>query len=181
MDELLFRKIESEQDLENHDCGVGSIDQMVRNSYMQHLLGQQDTYKIVFDGKIIGFYAIQIRALNFDNSDAEFAQYYDGDPIFGYVYIRYLCVDKNAQGYGVGTTALEYIVKKMREEHERLPVRLIVFDALREKAEFYEKRGFSYVRSTDRDKVSEKVEMFLDLMPEERNKEAFKYFDKQLA
>lgn len=167
MDGILIRKISTKEELVGHSCGVDSVDRMIAESFMPHILRQQDTYKIMYKNTILGFYAIQIKAAECWDSDAEFAEYYDCEPAFGAVYVKYLGVDSPFQYCGVGSCALRYIVRTAQEESEKLPIRLIIFKALRDKVQYYLKRGFLILNQEEYNGDSETVDMYFDLMPDE--------------
>ena len=165
MNGIQFIKIKSDDELRGHNCGVASIDKMVENSFLPHLLRQQDTYKITYKNRILGFYAIRIIAIECDDADAEFAEYYDTEPVFGALYIKYIAIETQFQNHRIGTNTLNTIIKNANEDSQRLPIRLIIFDALRERIEFYQKRGFQLLKQQDIVGNSETVKMFFDLLP----------------
>lgn len=167
MDGIFITKITTEEDLVGHSCGVDCVDRMIADSFLPHITRQQDTYKIMYNNKIIGFYAIKIKAAECWDSDAEFSEYYDHEPSFGAVYVKYLGVDVASQRKGIGKCALSYIVSEAYKESKKLPIRLVVFNALRDKVPYYLKRGFMVLKDREYHSNSDTVEMFFDLMPDE--------------
>lgn len=158
-------KIQEESELRELSCGEPAIDNMIHASYYPHLLRQQDTYCIKYEGKVIGTYALTVKAIDFVSSDKEIAGYFEKEPVFGVLFIKYLAVDKKLQGKGVGTTALQYIVRFALNISQELPIRCVVFEALREKIDFYKKCGFVALSEKELYSESETVSMFMDLMP----------------
>lgn len=167
MGSIFITKITSKEELAGHSCGVDCVDGMIASSFFPNIYRQQDTYKIVYKNRIVGFYAIKIKAINCWDSEAEFAEYFDGEPSFGVVYVKYLGIDAEFQGCGLGKCALGYIVSTAYEEAKTLPIRLIVFNALRDKVPYYKNRGFMVLKEKEYQGNSDTVEMFFDLMPDE--------------
>ncbi len=169
-DEIIAQLISNKAELGNHSCGNESIDKMLQESFMPQLCRQRDTYKIIYDEQVVGFYSWFITSVNLENSDTEVASYYDTTPSFGVLYIKFISVDHDIQGYGIGTTILGHIVKEAKKLEKNWPVRLIVFDALRERVEWYRKLGFELLFQSELETESETVKMYMDLMTcEEHN------------
>ena len=167
---ITYSKIRDENELADHICGEQSIDVMVRESFYPHILKQQNTYCIRYYGEIVGSFAITVRAINVEASDKEIANCFSNTYDYGIIYVKYLAVDHDVQNNGIGTAMLEMIVQKAKVVAEKLPIRCLAFEALRNKVEYYKKRGFEILYESGYEKDSETVWMYFDLMSEEERK-----------
>lgn len=167
---ITYSKITDENELADLTCGEYSIDEMVRQSYYPHLLKQQNTYCIRYEGIVVGSFAITVKAIEVTDGDEEIAGYCENKPSFGVIYVKYLAVDKRVQKNGIGTTMLEIMVQKAVAAAERLPVRCLFLKALRNKVEYYKKRGFKVLSEAEYKGESETVGMYFDLMSEEEKR-----------
>ena len=177
---LLAAPISSNNDLIGYTCGNESIDKLVRESFLSHICGQRTTFKILFDDSIVGFYSLYISSIIDEESNEPFTEYYDQNPRFAVVYIKYLAVNKAVQGNGIGSSVLGHIVKEARHLSEKWPVRLIVFDALRDKVEWYKKLGFDILSQKELDGNSETVKMYFDMFTEEKRQEISEYCEQNM-
>lgn len=179
-DEITALLLTDEADLQNHSCGNDSIDRLVMNSFSSQVCRQRDTYKVVLDDQILGFFSWYIASVCLENSDEEVSEFYDEEPRFGVLYIKFISVDSDVQNNGIGTAILGYIVKEARNLERKWPVRLIVFDALREKIPWYERRGFAALSKMELASQSETVKMYFDLMTEDEHR-TLKSYSELLA
>ena len=170
MSGLSYSKISTEDELEGLNCGEQSIDVMIHEAFFPHILKQQNTYCIRYDQDIIGSFAITVKAIDFENSDKEIAEFYSKEPYFGAFILKYIAVDTNLQSNGIGTIMLQVIIQKAKEAAEKLPIRCLVLDALRGKVEFYKKCGFEVFSERQYESESETVKMYFDLMSEEERR-----------
>ena len=167
MDGIVLSKVKDSSELNGHSCGEPAIDRMISSAFFAHLCRQQDTYCIRFQGDVIGSYSITVKAVDFSACDKEIAEYYEGNPLFGVLYIRYLAVDEDMQGMGVGSTVLKLIIRSAIEKAVEFPIRCVLFDALRRRVKFYQDRGFTVFSQDELNSNSETVKMFFDLITEE--------------
>ena len=65
------------------------------------------------------------------------------------VHISYIAVDKKYQNHKIGTYILKTIVVKVLEMCQHFPITIITLDALKEKYEWYKKRGFTAFNESD--------------------------------
>jgi len=179
-DEIASLLVSNETDLQNHCCGNDSIDTLVKNSFASQVCRQRDTYKVVYEDQTLGFFSWYLASVSLEESDEEISEFYDEKPQFGVLYIKFIAVDSDVQNNGIGTTILGYIVKEARNLEKKWPVRLIIFDALRERIPWYEKRGFRVLLKTELESQSETVKMYLDLMTEDEHK-VLKAYSEQIA
>lgn len=167
MDGISISKITDSNELIGHSCGEPAIDQMIRSAFYSHLFRQQDTYCIRFQGDVIGSYALSVKAIDFSACDEEIAEYYKNNLFFGVLYIPYLAVDTDMQGMGIGTAVLKLIIRFAIEKASDVPVRCVLFDALRRRVKFYQDCGFTVLSKDELNSNSETVRMFFDLITEE--------------
>lgn len=170
-----------EEDLQGFDCGNPSINRMIDQTYYSCLLREARAYCVYFKvdddqekkqdddrGILVGTYSVSIGKLGLEDAVSQLADYYSREPpACAIVHLDYIAVNSEIQRKGIGTTILAYIVLQARALYREWPVRLLVLDALREKVEWYQERGFAFVYQEDPDPHSTTVKMYLDLMPEE--------------
>lgn len=171
MNGISISKITDRNELIGHSCGEEAIDRMIASAFYSHLYRQQDTYCIRFQGEVVGSYALSVRAIDFSACDEEIAEYFENNLFFGVLYIPYLAVDTDMQGKGIGTAVLKHIIHFAMEKASEIPIRCVLFDALRRRVKFYQDRGCIVLSKDEFNSDSETVRMFFDLITEEeRNK-----------
>ena len=173
--------LDNEPDLQNFTCGVPSVDKMVKKSYFQHILLKTRVYKITFSEYTVGYFQISFRNVDMAGSDILFAD--DGDSEdetrrYGVLHVDFLAVQEELQHKGLGTATLTYILNESRELRKKWPIRLVLIDALYDKAEWYQKHGFGYVKENQKDSDYGTVEMYFELMTEEEMSTVTKFFEK---
>ena len=174
---LCYTVVNTKYDLDEFDCDNPSINRLVQESLYPTLLDQIQTYKISVQDRRVGFIAFSVLKVTCENSDAQFAEYYHSSPSYGAILINFIAVDRHVQHKGIGTTALQYIVNETNKLCDFLPIRLLIVDALRSKLEWYEKRGFLPLCSSDVKGDSETIRMYMDIMPEARKKRLASYIE----
>lgn len=177
---LCFSRVDTESDFDNFDCGNESINRLVKNSLYPTLLDQTRAYKVSIKDYRVGFIALSISHISCENSDASFADFFDKDPLYGAILVDYIAVDKKIHQKGIGSTALEYIVEETRKINLFAPIRFVILDALRSKYEWYTKRGFLPLNSTDITGCSETIRMYLDIMTADRKQRLASYVKEQI-
>lgn len=164
---LSYTPITEESVLKDFDCGNASVNQLIADSYYPHLLKQSRTYQIKMQDHTVGFYRLSVRSVSLENSDASMADFYWGTPSYGAVCLDYIAVDAGIHHLGIGTVALKSIVQQAQALAQSWPVRLLVLDALRNKAPWYSNMGFDALNRSDLAGASETVTMYLDLLSKE--------------
>ena len=96
----------------------------------------------------------------------------------GVLHVDFLAVQEELQHKGLGTATLTYILNESRELRKKWPIRLVLIDALYDKAEWYQKHGFGYVKENQKDSDYGTVEMYFELMTEEEMSTVTKFFEK---
>ena len=116
MVKLTFRKVT--QDVENcgFDCGISSINEYVENSYYPAITQDAYAYSISYDKKIIGYYQIMFREVQFDDLPDELSEL---DPCIkpscvSAVHLRFIAIDKKYQGKGFGRQTLDAAMALIR-------------------------------------------------------------------
>lgn len=152
-------------------CGVATIDQTVKESYILVLLHRCFAYSVIAEGKLLGYYMISLRQfplMAFDSpvSDYLVEPYHDTYA----VHINYIAVQKEFQRHKIGTAILKHILHKAKELKQFCPVRLITMDALTELVPWYEKHHFRKSNFSNTDALSTTL-MYYDMISVEEIKQ----------
>ncbi len=143
------------RDLRNisFDCGNPSIQNQIKDSYLASLLREGYAYEIIFqkgsiqEPVVLGYCMIKVVTLQEaqlpeDEVDC-YSEVYAGRPReSSAVEITYLAVDQTFQGRHIGSFALKLLMGQIITISQRIPIRYIVVNALKEKVPFYLKFGF---------------------------------------
>lgn len=140
-------------------CGVDSIDALVRSAYARTLFKQSLAYDIRVDGRAVG--SCMVRLVRLLDEDAE---YYERDQEFVALEISYLAIDKRLHRRGLGTQVLKALIQRAREIAAALPVRFLVIDALKEKEGWYTEAGFRTYPKVEDLRYPDTVPMRMDLI-----------------
>lgn len=179
MGALCCTLIESESELGEFNCGNPSINTLVAESFYPHILKQIRVYKLSIQGMRVGFCSVSILAIALDNSDAPVAEFFDKTPTFAALKLDYLAVDEKVQNMGIGSTALQYIITEAQALHNMWPIRLLVLDALRDKIDWYTRKGFQALNKSELSGSSPTVQMYIDLMTdaEKQRVDEYSFYD----
>ena len=158
--QLIEMEIDAEAPKE-FDCGNGTINEMVKNSFFPHLINQQKVFKILFGEQVVAYYAISLSRIQEEGIALE----YNRTPEFGVIYLDYIAVDVRFQKKGIGSILLDTIILKGRKLSEIIPARILVLEALQGKEAWYNSRAFITFKD---DKANGKQYMYFDLLSAER-------------
>lgn len=138
-------RVKPECETVHFDCGNPSIERQIGCSYFASLFREGDGYEIVVDDHVVGYFMIELTVINAASlliNDQEMSSGLHQCTRYGAVKIVYLAVGKEFQKNGYGTVALGFIVASVHKLSQRLPIRYIVLDALKDKVKWYTDRGF---------------------------------------
>lgn len=154
MPALQIRPIRRDSETDVFDCGNPSIEGRIRGSYFASLLQEGYGYEITVNEQLVGYYMIALTVLNGKNIPQENEDVYSGVyqcQRYAAVEITYLAIDKRYQKHKIGTNVLKIIIKNIRSWCDRMPIRYIMIDALKEKEKWYADRGFFAVNNASPD------------------------------
>lgn len=150
----------AEKDLNGSiSCGVGSIDNLMKEAYYKTLCKQGTAYDILLDDVLVGSCMLKIAILRDENED-----YYDADKEFPVVEISYIAIDSAKQSRRIGTYVLRILISKIRDFSKCMPIRFIVIDAFEEKRKWYEQMGFGEYPKIKDNRFPNTVPMKMDLI-----------------
>jgi predicted N-acetyltransferase YhbS len=134
--EALIRRLEDGDDRSRFDCGVGSLDEWLRNIAGQHQKKNLSrTYVAVLagaPGTVVGYYALAATAVETE-----------GMPGVSAVLLGRLAVDSEYKGQGLGEELLAHALDTALSASAAIGVQCVVVDAIDENAAgFYRKYGF---------------------------------------
>ena len=154
-----IEKIKNEDDIkEDFTCGISYIDRNIKECYYAHLCRQEMVYLCKLDNSTVGYIVFSISEL----SNAELVdkvEYSFGSNSFGVIYMNYIAIDFNNQHKGYGSRFLAKFISEMKDKSKELPLRCIVINSLKDKVDWYCKRGFRLIESKD-----DNPKMFVDLL-----------------
>ena len=165
---LLLRGIvlSDEQNYINQfNCGNGSMENFLRDeAYVSHLKREASTTLVFYEERLIAYFTLHRMAIQFEEDD----EIKKTEALS----LARLAVELNYQDQGVGS----FIINKIKEIAYITNERFIQTDALFEKWEWYQRRGFNYAieEEIDPSKNNECVYMIMDLYDESLLTE---YFD----
>lgn len=165
---LTLQNLTDENMVANFDCGISSINIMVRRSFYSNLLRQTNVQAILFDGKPVGFCATSIRKVSVspDNTTAPFAGAYEGTEDYTAINLDYIAVEKKLQKNGIGKVTLLAIIQQSMTFYQKLPIRLLFLEALNDKVDWYKNLGFLVFDNRNPSKTPGTTAMYVDLMPQ---------------
>lgn len=165
MGELAFTKMATPVD-PSFTCGVASIDQMIRDSYLLCLLKRSYAYEVSAAGKVVAYYRIELR--RFDNSqfDPPIEEHSIGRYTDLYaLHIQYIAVHKDYQRHHIGNAILEHILCSVDDIVRYCPLRLITIEAFQELVGWYTRHYFEALETSRENPETEL--MFIDLISAE--------------
>ncbi len=86
-------------DVTSFKCGNDSIEQQIKDSYYITLLKQAYGYKILIDGKIVGYYMLYFKEIELELIGDIMGEDYESNMSQSYtaMHIRYLAIDSRVQ------------------------------------------------------------------------------------
>lgn len=172
MSKVTTALLDHEPDMKSFSCGEVSIDQMIGEAYLNHLIRKSMTFQIMFRGISIGYYQLTIENIYLGESNLEFADCGTGENKYGYLSINFLAIRKEIQRQGIGTSVLRHILSEAIELSKKWPIRLVYIEALQDKVEWYKSIGFENLYDGEPADKFGLVPMFYELMTP-GDKEAF--------
>ena len=145
MGTLRFEKVTADVEKTSFDCGIGSINEYVKDSYYPSIVQHAYTYSIMGDNNsILGYYQVLFREIEINVFPDEIADY---DPeikggTISSIHIRFIAIDKKYQKHKIGTNSLKIIIKNIIDFTEFFPIRVITIDARSDLIDWYRKFGF---------------------------------------
>ena len=127
------------------DCGVESINDMMKSSFYKVLCKQGLAYNIMLDDKIVGNCLMQFSTIQTEDED-----YYADETIFTAVEIRYIGIDVSYQRRGIGSSVVKALISIAEAISSKLPVRFLILESFLDKVDWYKSFGFTeYYRDSN--------------------------------
>lgn len=146
METLLFEKVTADVEKTSFDCGIGSINEYVKESYYPAIVQHAYAYSIVAEKHNItlGYYQVLFREIEINDFPEDIAGY---DPeikggTISSIHIRFIAIDKKYHKNGIGTSSLKIIIKNIMDFTESVPIRVITIDARSDLIDWYRELGF---------------------------------------
>lgn len=159
---LEFKLLDEDPNLDSFRCENGTIQNMVEGSYFAVVRRQGLAYAVMQDGDIVGYCMIKVGAVEYEDPDA----YDESDNQYGAIFIKYIIVDKPVRGQKIGSTMMNALIQAAKDFSAKLPIRLLVIDALTEYCSWYEMFGFQFL--TEKNECSATNAMFIDFINREQ-------------
>jgi len=145
MGKLAVRKLCYDVQEGTFDCGNGSINRCIYESYYPTLLQHAYAFQVLVDDIIVGYYMIGFERYLFDDDALpEEVNDYRSTIVntVPAIYVKYIAIQKEFQNRKIGSSLLKYIVDRVFVLCKDFPVSIITLDALKEKYQWYKKNGF---------------------------------------
>ncbi|MEW5706473.1 MAG: GNAT family N-acetyltransferase [Actinomycetota bacterium] len=165
---IFFETLTSQNQLpRDFDCGNQDLNDFLLEDALKHNIdGIATTTLVVYDGKVIGYFALCADAIRLDEQEIEeILTEYKMLPYKDYpaIKIARLAIHRDYQGKGVGTYLLDVIVGKalsVKEEH-KIAVKFLSVDAKNNhrSLKFYADNGFLVNEAEKRNKPGIPVSM----------------------
>ena len=168
--------LQEEPDLSSCSCGVDSIDRMVREAYVSHILHQTRCYEISLGNIAVGYYQLSLHKISADDSSL-CTDGYGVENSYYSLKIDFLAIQKKYQSKKIGTIILTNIIKEARSMCTQLPIRVILISALYERVTWYTDNGFSILYPNKRFEDYGTVDMIFDLLTEQEKEAIRQYCD----
>ena len=143
MGKLIIEKLDHEILENTFSCGNKSIDSQIKESYFPTLLQYAYAYQVSLDNTVVGYYMIGLRSIKMDFVPEEIQEYKTSlVNSVGALHIPYIAVSEKYQNRNIGTYVLRAIMLQVKNLCKIVPIAVMTLDALKEKYEWYKKRGF---------------------------------------
>lgn len=143
MGELVIKKLSYDVPSHGFDCGNSSINRQIQESYFPTLLQYSYAYEVSMSGQVVGYYMIKLRSINIEKAPSKIREF-ESSIVHecSALHISYIAVDKRYQNKKIGTYILKTIVSQVLRMCQQFPITIITLDALKDKYDWYKKRGF---------------------------------------
>ena len=166
MGKLDFERVTKDVRMQFFDCGVDSINEYVKDSYYPSIAQHAYAYKIVGNGRTLGYIQYLFREIELDCFPDDISDIDPGikENTLSALHIRFIAIDKRYQKKCIGTAVLEAMIKRTEELADVWPIRLITIGARTELVGWYEKEGFKKMRKNTPGQDGVTVAMYYDCM-----------------
>ena len=167
MGTLCLKRVTKAVEDTSFSCGISSIDNYVKNeSYFPHIAQHAYAYCVMADDVVLGYYQVLFREIELADFPEDIAEIDPNikDGKISAVHIRYIAIDSNFQGNGIGTGTLKTIIKDVEELSNLWPIRVITIDARVELVDWYKKVGFVKMINNSPGQEGQTVRMYFDCM-----------------
>lgn len=142
IDEILIKDIDTSDNVNDFRSDNPSLNNYLNsNAYYEHIMHFANTKVVKISNRVIAYFTMQAKEIQINEE-------YGDSFCYPLVYLKYLAVDENFQGNGIGTALLQYIILKSEEFSKFVGLRCLLIDALNEKIDWYHDRGFELLDDT---------------------------------
>jgi ribosomal protein S18 acetylase RimI-like enzyme len=140
---LRLERLGAQHRLDHFDSGSQVLDSWLKS----HALAAQQmdsarTFLLIDSGKVVGYFSLTMGSLLMEEAPKKLVRGLPAYPV-GMVVLARLAVDRSYQGAGMGGLLLAEALRKAVAAGEAAAARLVVVDALDERAvAFYARHGF---------------------------------------
>lgn len=161
---LQFKMVTRDVENIHFECGKGTINEYVKNSYFQTIIQHAYTYSILNKNIILGYYQILFREIELTDFPDDISEYDDSikDGKISSLHIRFIAVDELYQRHKLGTATLKTIMKDVTELAKQWPVRVITIDATLEYHDWYKRMGFVDMKKNTPGQDGVTISMYFD-------------------
>ena len=147
METLELKRVLRDVEETEFDCGIDTINDMVKNSYYPFIAQHAYTYSIIYKEKIIGYIQIMLRDINISSFPDDISDINPEirDGTITSMHINFLAIDQRCQRKTFGTYALKMMISRVDKFAKEWPIRVITIDAREELVTWYERIGFKRI------------------------------------
>lgn len=176
---LSVKLLQEEPNLKSFSCGVSSIDQMVQNAFLNHILFKTRCFEIKYGDAVVGYYQLSFCKINAEDSTL-CTEGYGNDNFYGALKIDFIAIRKEFQHTHIGTFILTRIIKEANTLRVLWPVRVVCIEALYERVKWYTDNGFATLHPQTYPEEYGTVKMIFDLMSEQEKSTLDDYCNRMI-
>lgn len=143
MKNFRIEKLARIHEVENFDCGEAELNKFLHiNALNNQLAGSSQTYLVLSDSKVIGFYSLVVGQVLYSDAPKRLKKGLPRHPIPIMLLAR-MAVDKNRQGQGIGAGLLKDAMLRTLQASDIAGIRAFIVHAKNQNAKaFYEHFNF---------------------------------------
>jgi len=163
MGKIVIQKLKYDVQSGSFDCGNESINRLIQESYFPTLLQYSYAYEVSVSGQVVGYYMIKVKSVKLEKAPSEIREY-ESSIVHDCcaLHISYVAVDKKYQNKKIGTYILKCIVAQTLNICQKFPITIITLDALKDRYDWYKKRGFVAFDENELETMETTIPMYVN-------------------
>lgn len=154
LDIIEIEPLDDEIDLDEFDCAIASVNKLLQDAYYKQVMKLASSNKIIINNRIVGYFIIGMAEIESE------------DNIYWAINLEVIAIAKEYQDKFIGTNVIKYLIERALDISNFIGCRYFVLDAIKERAAWYESRGFSFFNKDDMNDNNSTVKMYIDFQDE---------------